>query len=162
MDEVKRVDWTKNIVAYCDGGSRGNPGPSACAFAVCVGGELVHSQAKYLGDDKTNNYAEYMGLIELLRCLHGLHRPAVEETEWRQAVKRVLIYLDSELVINQVNGTWKINKPEFRELAAYAHGLVVRGQHTLMHCDGHSGIIGNELCDQLCNEEMDKHAKAVS
>lgn len=149
------IDWTKQIIAYCDGGSRGNPGPSACAFAVYVGGELVHSASKFLGIDKTNNHAEYMGMIELLKWLHGLHLPTTEETVWRQKVRRVLIYCDSELVINQVSGLWDCNKEDLKPLCTYAQGLKIRGGHTLMHCDGHSGIEGNELADALVNKELD-------
>lgn len=132
----------KQLIAYCDGGSRGNPGPSACSFAIYNGDELLQKEAIYLGDDKTNNFAEYMGLIKLMEHLHG-------------RVPRVLIFCDSALVVNQTNGNWKINEESLKPLCAYAQGLKVRGQHTLQHCKGHDGIIGNELCDQLVNEVLD-------
>lgn len=139
----------KQLIAYCDGGCRGNPGPSACAWAVYLGDEVAFHGSKYLGNDKTNNYAEYQGLIELLTELN------------RRKLRRVLIFCDSQLVVNQVNGNWKVNKQELLTQCNFAQGLKILGQHTLQHCDGHSGVVGNELCDQLCNKELD-NAKPVS
>jgi ribonuclease HI len=133
----------KQIIAYCDGGSRGNPGPSAWAFAVYNGDELVHSESKYLGDHHTNNEAEYAGLIALLQFLHGKN-------------VRVLIFCDSELVVNQVNEEWACINEKLKPMCAYAQGLKARGQHTLQHCKGHDGILGNEYVDQLVNECLDK------
>jgi len=134
------------IIAYCDGGSRGNPGPSACAFAVYNGTNLLHSEAFYLGDDKTNNEAEYAGIIKLLEWLHG-------------KTQRVLIFCDSTLVVNQVNGNWDVTKTHLLPLHARATGFKIKDRHTLQYCKGHDGIIGNELCDELVNRCLDEHTQ---
>jgi ribonuclease HI len=136
----------QTLTAYCDGGCRGNPGPSSCAFAVYMGSEEVHRGGKFLGT-KTNNEAEYEGLIALLEYLHG-------------HFQRVLIFSDSALVVNQVNGAWKINDEKLRPLVARAYALLVRGRHTLQLIKGHSGILGNETVDQICNEVLDTNEKA--
>lgn len=140
----------KQVIAYCDGGSRGNPGPSACAFAVYEGDVILHKEARYLGTDKTNNYAEYQGLIKLQEFLLA------------HALPRVLIFCDSQLIVNQTNGNWKINEENLKPLCAYAQGLKVRIQSTLQYCKGHDGIVGNELCDQLVNECLDTYEKELA
>ena len=104
------------------------------------------SGAKYLGPERhSNNYAEYKGLLELLQELYNRN--------WRN----VFIYTDSELVLNQTLGNWKINQPDLKVLAASCYGLLVQGCHVLKHCDGHSGVLGNERADQLCNQVLDEH-----
>lgn len=142
----------KQLIAYCDGGSRGNPGPSACAWAIYQGDELLHTGSEFLGN-QTNNVAEYKGLIRLLEFLHGRAFPDGKPL-------RVLIFCDSQLAVNQVNDAWKINNEDLKPLCAYAQGLRAKGQHTLQYCSGHDGIVGNELCDQLVNEVLDKEANA--
>jgi len=85
---------------YTDGGSRGNPGPSA-AGGVIFSSE--HKQlaevSKYLGI-QTNNYSEYTSLIITLQKCIELN------------IKNVEVYMDSKLVIEQLNGNWKVkNEP---------------------------------------------------
>ena len=134
------------ITAYTDGACRiSNPGLCSCAFVLygMPGGEIT--QAKYLGPDlHTNNYAEYQGLILLLEWLY------------KRNIRNVIIHCDSELVVNQTLGNWSINQPGLKVLAAKCYGLLVQGYHVLKHCDGHSGIVGNERADALCNAILDK------
>jgi ribonuclease HI len=94
---------------HTDGGSRGNPGQAACAFvvydetdsALFVGGE-------YLGI-KTNNEAEYYGVVEALTWVI-----ANLKDEW----KEIDFVLDSELVVKQLVGQYKIKEPRLRDLIA--------------------------------------------
>jgi len=148
----------KQLIAYCDGGSRGNPGPSACAYAVYCGDDLLHSEAFYLGSDKTNNFAEFTGLIKLLEFLYGRMIAGNPNDPLDVRPARVLIFCDSTLVVNTVNGDWNCKHENLKPLCAYAQGLKTRGQHTLQHCKGHDGIIGNELCDQLVNRCLDENS----
>lgn len=92
------------LILYSDGGSRGNPGPSACGFVIYdsddhqifEGGEYMHIT--------TNNVAEYRG-VEL----------ALEKA-LELGAKKVTFRADSMLVINQMNGVWKVKAPELAEI----------------------------------------------
>jgi len=90
---------------YTDGGARGNPGPAA------IGVVVLNSQGKTItafGDtigEATNNVAEYKALIAALAWLKDNLQP-----------KQANFFLDSTLVVNQVNGTWKIKDATLRQL----------------------------------------------
>jgi ribonuclease HI len=139
------------IEAYCDGACRvSNPGITSCAWVVYEGEREVKHQAYFLGPElHTNNYAEFQGLIKLLEHLHSAH------------IKDVVIYCDSALVVNTVNGIWTPNKPDISKMCAYATGLMTVGYHRLIHIKGHDGIAGNEEADRLCNEELDRQEEHV-
>lgn len=144
------------ITAYCDGACRGgNPGNTSCAFVVYDGDKEIHRQGKVLPGKQTNNFAEYMGLIELLMFLR-----------WHkyngQPITRVLIFCDSLLVVNQVNQEWPVKADSLRDLNATAYALKVQGKHVLQHIPGHDGILGNETADLVCNEVLDAAEKEAS
>jgi probable phosphoglycerate mutase len=84
-----------------------------------------------------------MGLIALLQWADTTH------------VEKLDIFCDSALVVNQVNGKWKVNKPALSKLQVLATALLIRGKHTLWHIKGHAGNPGNEFVDRLCNEILD-------
>ena len=135
------------INAYCDGAVRvSNPGVASCAWVMYNGkGEHLHSESYYLGPElRSNNYAEYAGLIHLLEWLY------------EHQTRNVVIHSDSALVVNQVNQKWDVNSDELRPLMSKAYGLLVQGAHMLKHCKGHDGVIGNEKADELCNQELDR------
>ncbi|MBP9019577.1 MAG: ribonuclease HI family protein [Bacteroidales bacterium] len=102
---IKRDDILK---IYTDGASRKNPGPSAYAFIFVKEEEKIHSENKFLGI-QTNNQAEYTAIIKALK-------KAVEYTRWK-----VEVYSDSELVVNQINGVWRIKKDHLKELNKEVH-----------------------------------------
>ena len=87
-----------NYLIYADGGSRGNPGISG-AGAVIINSEkvVIKEISEYLGK-QTNNYAEYSSLLFVLReCINlGINQSKIE------------IFMDSKLVVQQVNGKWKV------------------------------------------------------
>ena len=89
------------ISIYCDGGARGNPGPAACAFVVKdSSGKIIHEQGFYLGT-ATNNQAEYQAVIEALKWVSALNpQPST-----------LNFYLDSQLVVNQLKGEYKVKDP---------------------------------------------------
>lgn len=98
---------SKKITIHCDGGSRGNPGPAASAFVVYdTNGELIHELGKYLGVT-TNNIAEYTAVLLAVKWLKtaGL---GIDEIEF---------VLDSELVVRQLTGVYKIKNENLRSLA---------------------------------------------
>lgn len=85
----------KRLVVYLDGASRGNPGPSG--IGVVVGeekGKVIAQFNEYIGE-KTNNVAEYMALIR-----------ALKETK-KYKPKEIIFYLDSQLLVNQINGLYR-------------------------------------------------------
>ena len=143
------------IEAWCDGACRGgNPGTCSCAWVLR--GETFDEHDNlvlaidtydqyFLGPElHTNNYAEYQGLIRLLKFLYKAH------------LRNVVIYCDSLLVVNQVNDVWDVNSPDLLPYWQLAYGMVMQGCHVLKHIKGHDGIAGNEEADRLCNEELDR------
>ncbi|MDZ7962968.1 MAG: ribonuclease HI family protein [Aulosira sp. DedQUE10] len=100
----------KTALIYFDGGSRENPSKAAGAAIIELKGQR-HTVARYL-PDATSNVAEYTGLIL------GL------ETALELGIQQAKIYGDSQLVVNQVNGTWKIKKPHLRPLCTQARSLL--------------------------------------
>lgn len=96
----------ENLEIHTDGGSRGNPGPAACAFVVEKNNKEIFSGSKSLGV-QTNNYAEYSGVLLAL--------------DWLTNNKQFTIYnlqflLDSELVVKQLTGLYKIKNEALLKL----------------------------------------------
>ena len=91
------------LSVYSDGGSRGNPGKSAYAIVVVDSGEIIHEHAEFLGVH-TNNYAEYRGLIAGISKVLDLKATDVE------------FVMDSQLVIRQMNGEYKVKSPDMKAL----------------------------------------------
>ena len=98
------------ITIYSDGGSRGNPGHSAYAIVVTENGRIIHEHSEYLGIN-TNNYAEYRGLIAGIVKALELKADEVE------------FVMDSELVIKQMNGEYKVKSSNISELHEDAKAL---------------------------------------
>lgn len=132
------ADW---ITAYCDGGSRGNPGPAG--FGVHIegsGGKVLAELSEYLGA-KTNNFAEYSGLIAALRF-------AVEKGH-----SRLRIISDSELMVKQMKGQYRVKSPDLLPLYEQAKSLARR----LDSFDISHVLRGkNRDADRLANEAMDR------
>lgn len=141
--------------AYCDGACReGNPGQASCAFAVIDHSDdtiafsmhVLAQGSRYLGLH-TNNFAEYMGLLDLLKWATANEKTGLD------------IFCDSKLVVEQVNGDWKTDSEELTPLRNLAYAMLIRGRHTLQHIKGHDGNPGNEYVDQLCNDVLNKEKK---
>lgn len=112
--ERKSIQKTKLVEAklYTDGGSRGNPGHSAGAYVICsLEDNVVEKSGFYIGVT-TNNQAEYQALLQ------GLQRSK------ELGIKRLTVYLDSELVVKQLHGLYKVKhlelKPLFTQVKALA------------------------------------------
>ena len=132
------------FTAHCDGGSRGNPGPSGYGAVVeDPHGNVVARLGEYLGR-QTNNYAEYSGLLAVLQW-------AIEHR-----ARHLRVISDSELMVKQMKGQYKVSSPGLRPLweearrrAARLDGFDMR--HTLRG--------GNREADRLANEAMDRGTK---
>ena len=95
---------TKEIKIYCDGGSRGNPGPSAAGVVITTTDDRVLAEyCEYLGI-QTNNFAEYSAVLLALRNLN----------EYKDY--RLKFYLDSQLVVRQLNGEYKVKNTNIKNL----------------------------------------------
>jgi ribonuclease HI len=102
-----------------DGGSLGNPGKGYGSYEIMSKGEPVRLQREEFGGSITNNQAEYMTLIEALKWLSSeLGDDASKAT--------VVIHGDSKLVINQINGTWKVKNIRMIPLVEQANQLLKR------------------------------------
>lgn len=128
------------LVAHVDGGARGNPGPSG--FGVVIedeAGRPVARLSQYLGH-RTNNYAEYMGLLAAL------------DYTLKHGFKALQVISDSELMVRQIQGRYKVKSPVLLDLYQHAKSLIrqldwFRMEHTLRE--------GNAEADRLANEAMD-------
>lgn len=128
------------IFVYCDGASRGNPGPAA--FGVHIEDESGNTIADFgegLGY-QTNNYAEYQGIIAALRYLTS--------TEYRD----ITIRLDSKLVVEQLSGRWKVKSPDIRELVIEASELLGAFNVELQWIPREQ----NSAADALANRALDQ------
>src|SRR3990172_12237220 len=96
------------ILIHTDGGSRGNPGPAACAFVVEKADREIFKSSKYLGH-QTNNHAEYSGVILALNWL-------VSQSLISNHYLLITFFLDSELVVKQLNGLYKVKDENLRNL----------------------------------------------
>jgi probable phosphoglycerate mutase len=127
--------------AHCDGGSRGNPGPSGYGAVVeDPEGHIVAQLSEFLGS-QTNNYAEYSGLLAVLAWAtqHG--------------AKRLRVVSDSELMVKQMKGQYKVASPILRPLWEEAKRRAGRLDKFEMR---HTLRGGNKQADRLANEAMDR------
>jgi len=131
---------------FTDGGSRGNPGDSAYAYIVLdQDGEEVASGSNYLGV-MTNNEAEYHGLLAGLKEL--LKRGAAE----------VDVYMDSELVIKQLKGQYRVKAANLLPLYREAVGILTDMKAKVHHVPRENDMIGK--ADALVNWTLDQHRLA--
>jgi len=132
-----------HVVARVDGGARGNPGPAG--FGVVIEdqrGARIAEFSRYLGH-RTNNFAEYSGLVAALGYV----------LEHKHSALRVLS--DSELMVRQMNGVYKVRSPELRPLYEEAKRLARQLQWFRIE---HVRREQNAEADRLANEAMDRKA----
>jgi ribonuclease HI len=135
------ADAGELFTAHCDGGSRGNPGPSGYGAVIeDAQGRVAAELSEYLGL-QTNNFAEYSGLLGVLKW-------AVEHN-----VKRLSVVSDSELMVKQMQGKFAVKSPILRPLFEEARRLSRRIDRFEMR---HTLRGGNKTADRLANEAMDK------
>ena len=132
-----------NVVAYADGASRGNPGPSSYGVAVFDSeGKELHRSSRALGHG-TNNQAEYQGAIAALEAALGLGARDVE------------LRMDSELVVRQLSGRYKVRNPKLARL--YKRILDLRSRFDRVALV-HVPRAQNAVADALANEALDQVA----
>lgn len=140
---TERNDHPESIIIYTDGGSRGNPGPSASGFVLMDQQEnVIHQGGAYLGIT-TNNQAEYHA-VRL-----GLEKALT------MGVKHIAMRLDSLLVVNQMNGVYKIKNRELWPIHDRIKELVSQFDDVSF---SHVRREFNQLADGMVNKILDSHA----
>ena len=130
-------------VLYCDGASRGNPGPSAIGFVLYdSAGATVAAIGGFIGET-TNNVAEYQALIG------GL------ETALEHGVGSIEVRLDSMLLVKQVMGEYRVKAAHLKPLQRQAVKLLTRFDDASI---GHVPREKNKVADGLANEALDEVA----
>lgn len=138
------------IKIFTDGGSRGNPGPSACAFTVLIDKKIVYQFAKKLGR-ATNNIAEYEGVLEALKYLKN-------NSELLNNFSQINFYADSLLIVNQLNGKFKIKNKNLLELILKAKQLEKEITPKIRYNAVSRPL--NAITDALVNEILDNFHEA--
>jgi ribonuclease HI len=127
------------FILHTDGGSRGNPGPAAYAYVIERPGHPPIEEMVFMGSS-TNNIAEYTGMLKALE--HSLELGA----------RHVIVHSDSELMVKQMNGDYKVKNPGLLPLYQQATKLVrefetCKFKHVYREQNTHA--------DRLCNEALD-------
>ena len=136
----------ETVIAYTDGGARGNPGPAAVGvYIVDANGALISEHKEAIGNS-TNNFAEYHGVLVALLALKQRYGKATKEMVFE-------IRMDSELVKKQLNHEYQIKEPGLVPLFIEIHNLRVANfpQLTLTHVPRAQ----NKEADRLVNEALD-------
>jgi ribonuclease HI len=129
------------LIAHSDGGARGNPGPAGYGVVIRnEAGKKVAALSEYLGH-QTNNFAEYQALIAAL------------EYAIRHGHKALKVISDSELLVRQIKGIYKVRNPTLQDLHARARQLTRQLEWFSI---GHVLRGKNQEADRLANAAMDK------
>lgn len=142
----------RKIIIYTDGGSQGNPGPAAIGFVFCnEKNQIIRKYSEYLGQDFTNNEAEYKAIISSLKKFKALFsKELAKNTE-------IEIKSDSELAVKQLNGEYKILDSKIQPLFLEVWNLKFdfkRLKFKLIRREK------NREADKLANEALTMQAKA--
>ncbi len=129
------------ITAHCDGGARGNPGPAGYGAEITdSSGAVIAELSEFLGI-RTNNFAEYSGLLASLQYALDHNQP------------RLRVVSDSELMVKQIQGKYKVNSPDLKPLWQEAkHRIAKLERFEINHALRHK----NKAADRLANEAMDR------
>jgi ribonuclease HI len=138
------------IKIFSDGGARGNPGPAACAYVIYKEEDIVSQDSKYLGI-ATNNFAEYSGVV---LALEALIKTELKEDE-------ALFKMDSELVVKQLTGIYRIKNKDLMELSIKVKKLLneLMSAKKIRVSFNHVPRSQNALADKLVNENLDDSSR---
>lgn len=137
----------RHLIAHSDGGARGNPGPAGYGVVIKdEKGTKVAALSQYLGH-QTNNFAEYQGLIAALEY-------AIEHRH-----KALKVISDSELLVRQIKGIYKVKNATLQELHGRAKELIAQLEWFSID---HALREHNREADDLANQAMDKGTGRVA
>lgn len=133
----------KRATLFTDGGARGNPGPAGIGFVLTGIGSVPILYKEYIGTG-TNNQAEYKALLA------GIIRAK------KEGVKELLCYLDSELVVKQVRGEYRVKNEDLKLLLIEIKKLLPSFTSITFQ---HVPRAKNAIADKLVNDALDAHMK---
>jgi len=135
-----------DIIIYTDGGARGNPGPAGIGVVIQDSAEKILKEfGEYIGDT-TNNMAEYEALVRALKAVKELFGAELRE-------KRIEVRMDSELVVRQCEGRYKVKEPSLKEQFAKVATLRLEDVPNITFV--HIPRAKNARADKLVNEALD-------
>lgn len=130
----------RSLTIYVDGASRGNPGPAGIGVLIEDEEGLRREHLAYIGE-ATNNVAEYRALLLALRKAKGL-RP-----------RKVMVFSDSELLVRQLRGEYRVKSPELQKLHRLSLSLLASFPFFQIE---HIGREQNRRADELANLAIDR------
>lgn len=133
-----------NVVVFADGACRGNPGPASYGLVAYHNNKIIHTESVYIGE-ATNNIAEYKALIAALQYANKLQH---HESE---------IKMDSQLVVFQMNGLFRVKHPDLLKL--YTEAIDILGQIDNPVTITHIRRWFNVEADLKANLALDKQLK---
>ena len=139
----------KKLIINCDGGARGNPGPAGIGVYAAVNNTPLFSLSEYIGE-ATNNVAEYTAII---RCLEYVLANQIK-------TETIEFLLDSELIVKQIKGEYKVKKPHLQKLHLTTHNLLQRLRSNQLAQNITFTHVKRELnkqSDDLVNQALDQH-----
>jgi len=133
------------LIAHIDGSCLGNPGEAGCGIVLeTEDGDILEKSGRYLGH-ATNNIAEYQGL---LHCL---------DLAWKRDAESLTVYSDSELLVNQINGNYRVKNARLMELHDEVMNLIDRNK---IRFQIHYIPRGkNRDADRLAREAIRRHSE---
>lgn len=135
---------SERLIIYTDGGARGNPGPAAAAAIIkSQDHQLISKESRYLGK-ATNNQAEYQAVILALEKAKSLGAKVID------------FYLDSELVVNQLNQNFKVKDLDLQSLFVKIWNLSQNFKKVTYH---HIPRTENKEADYQVNLKLDQITK---
>jgi ribonuclease HI len=141
----------RNFKIYCDGGARGNPGPAASAFIVEKDNKIIYEQSRYLGKT-TNNVAEYTAVLMALRW--------IDKNIEREIFTTINFFLDSELVVKQLKGLYKIKSNNLKPLIYSIKVLENKIPANIFYT--YISRNKNRKSDFLVNKNLDENLNKIS
>jgi formyltetrahydrofolate-dependent phosphoribosylglycinamide formyltransferase len=140
----KMKDVKNELIAYIDGASRGNPGPAAAGFILTdSAGNQIQVKAFFLGQ-ATNNVAEYTAIVKALEAIKQF------------GAKQITVYSDSELLVKQLNGEYKLKSEQIRPLFRQAIDLLSEFENcNIQHITRDKNKEADKIVNQALNLERD-------
>lgn len=132
-----------DLVVFTDGASRGNPGEAGIGVQICKGQETIKEISEYIGS-ATNNVAEYIAL-----------KRGLEECIKLKGTS-ITVYMDSELIVKQLNGIYKVKNENLKEIYEDVKKLVSKFNKFEIH---HVPRDKNKIADSLANKGIDEGQK---